>query len=72
MQCAIAFGADYIVTRNEKDFVYSSVRAISPECFCGKSDIFHNNPGRYLSPYFLSRITSSRTDAVCFSPFFRI
>ena len=36
MQCAIAFGADYIVTRNEKDFVYSSVRAISPECFCGK------------------------------------
>ena len=36
MQCAIAFGADYIVTRNEKDYVYSSVRAISPEFFCGE------------------------------------
>ena len=36
MQCAIAFGADYIVTRNEKDYACSSIRAISPEAFCGK------------------------------------
>ena len=32
-ECAVSFGADYIVTRNVKDFVNSSVKAITPEKF---------------------------------------
>lgn len=32
-ECAVAFGADYIVTRNIKDFKESSVPAILPEAF---------------------------------------
>ena len=33
-ECAIAFRADYIVTRNEKDYVASAVPCISPDVFC--------------------------------------
>ena len=32
--CAEAFRADYIVTRNPKDFTQSIVPAITPEAFC--------------------------------------
>ena len=32
--CAAAFHADYIITRNEKDFAVSPIPAISPETFC--------------------------------------
>lgn len=32
-ECAAKVYADYIVTRNEKDFIYSTVKAISPEKF---------------------------------------
>ena len=34
-ECASSFGADYIVTRNIKDFSQSSVPAILPEDFLG-------------------------------------
>ena len=34
--CARAFHADYIVTRNEKDFEFSEVSAISPKVFCAR------------------------------------
>ena len=34
MNCALSFGADYIITRNGADFVGSLVPAISPEEFC--------------------------------------
>ena len=33
-ECALAFRADYIVTRNEKDYVASAVPCISPDVFC--------------------------------------
>lgn len=33
-QCAAAFRADFIITRNEKDFVFSAVPSISPDTFC--------------------------------------
>ena len=32
-ECATKVHADYIVTRNEKDFIHSTVKAISPEKF---------------------------------------
>lgn len=35
-ECAISVGADYIVTRNVKDFTYAKVKAISPENFLEK------------------------------------
>ena len=34
MQCAKSFRADYIVTRNVKDFAASEVPAVTPEDFC--------------------------------------
>ena len=34
MQCAINFQADFIVTRNVKDFKFSDIPAITPEDFC--------------------------------------
>lgn len=34
-ECAVKIRADYIITRNEKDFIHSKVRAISPEKFLG-------------------------------------
>ena len=34
MQCAKSFRADYIVTRNVKDFTASEVPAVTPEDFC--------------------------------------
>lgn len=33
-RCAAGIGAEYIVTRNVKDFSQSEVRAITPEEFC--------------------------------------
>lgn len=33
VECAKAFNADYIVTRNVKDFEYSEVPAITPDIF---------------------------------------
>ncbi|MEE5991762.1 MAG: PIN domain-containing protein [Oscillospiraceae bacterium] len=33
MECAVSFGADYIVTRNVKDFVKSSIPVVTPEEF---------------------------------------
>lgn len=35
-ECAEAFPADYIVTRNVKDFTYSTVACITPEELCDK------------------------------------
>lgn len=35
-ECAISVGADYIVTRNVKDFTYAKVKAILPEDFLEK------------------------------------
>lgn len=35
-ECARSCGADYIVTRNEKDFIRSKVQAISPNEFLEK------------------------------------
>ena len=32
-ECAVSFGADYIVTRNIKDFVNSKIKAVTPEEF---------------------------------------
>ena len=32
-ECAVKVQADYIVTRNEKDFIHSKVKVISPEKF---------------------------------------
>ncbi len=34
MQCAKSFRADYIVTRNVKDFSASEIPAVTPEDFC--------------------------------------
>jgi len=34
MQCALSFRADYIVTRNVKDFAASEIPAVTPEEFC--------------------------------------
>lgn len=34
MQCALNFHADYIVTRNIKDFSASDIPAVTPEDFC--------------------------------------
>lgn len=31
--CAVSFGADYIVTRNAKNFVKSSIPVVTPEEF---------------------------------------
>lgn len=42
-QCASAFRADYIITRNTDDFTCSSVPAITPSAFCER---FLNNPER--------------------------
>lgn len=33
-QCAIAFNADYIITRNDRDFSSGIVPVIRPETFC--------------------------------------
>ena len=33
-QCAIAFSADFIITRNADDFASSPIPAVSPEDFC--------------------------------------
>lgn len=35
MECAVAFRADYIVTRNGDDFKGSRIPCIEPEVFCG-------------------------------------
>ena len=32
-ECAAAVHADYIITRNAKDFMYSRVKAVTPEEF---------------------------------------
>ena len=34
MQCAAVFRTDYIITRNEADFVNSPIPCISPDVFC--------------------------------------
>lgn len=34
LRCALTFHADYIVTRNPKDFAASSIPAIAPDVFC--------------------------------------
>ena len=34
--CAAAFHADYVITRNERDFSASEIPAISPETFCNR------------------------------------
>lgn len=36
MECAISGNVDYIITRNKKDFLYSSVPCLTPEEFCNK------------------------------------
>ncbi len=33
-RCAVSVAADYIVTRNEKDFEIAETKAITPEKFC--------------------------------------
>ena len=33
MECAKAFGSDYIITRNVKDFINSDIQAIEPQDF---------------------------------------
>lgn len=33
-RCAVSVAADYIVTRNKKDFAVAEVKAITPEEFC--------------------------------------
>ena len=38
-ECAKEFSADYIVTRNVKDFQYSTIPAISPDEFLKKVDL---------------------------------
>ena len=35
-ECAVSFGADYIITRNIKDFSESSVPCLAPEQFLAK------------------------------------
>lgn len=40
-ECAVFFGADYIITRNIKDFVNSSVKAVTPTEFL-KMELFGN------------------------------
>jgi hypothetical protein len=35
-ECAASVGADYIITRNTKDFIASPVPAITPEDFLAK------------------------------------
>lgn len=40
-ECAVSFGADYIITRNIKDFVNSSVKAVTPTEFL-KMELFGN------------------------------
>ena len=42
-QCASAFGADFIITRNTDDFTHSYVPAITPGTFCER---FLNNEER--------------------------
>ena len=32
-ECAVSFNADYIITRNTKDFLLSGVKAIEPDAF---------------------------------------
>ncbi len=34
--CAVSFGAEYIITRNAVDFAGSIIAVISPEDFCAK------------------------------------
>lgn len=34
MECALAEGVEYIVTRNERDFEHSSIPCIAPDEFC--------------------------------------
>ena len=33
-RCVVSVAADYIVTRNEKDFAIAETKAITPEKFC--------------------------------------
>ena len=40
MECAKSFGAEYIITRNVKDFKYSSIKAVEPSEFL---DLFNKN-----------------------------
>ena len=42
--CAETFRADYIVTRNPKDFKYSAIPAVTPDVFCRQ---FLENPLMY-------------------------
>lgn len=40
-ECAVAMAADYIVTRNIKDFTHSRIPAVLPENFLKKCECFH-------------------------------
>lgn len=39
-ECAKSYDADYIITRNVKDFSYSKVQAINPDNFLKKINIY--------------------------------
>ncbi len=41
-RCAVSVAADYIVTRNVKDFTTAEIKAITPEEFC---DLMENASG---------------------------
>lgn len=39
MECAISGNVDYIITRNTKDFLHSSIPCLTPEEFCSKFNL---------------------------------
>ena len=45
IECAVAYGADYIITRNCDDFEESKIPVITPDAFCKLLDVAEEEVG---------------------------